>query len=187
MIKAIFKGLVYFLGLCTLIGLLSAACADEDVDQAKLVETDQGTVMVIPEEPDSEVEFVPAEPEEEMQKFTLVDNELVQVNIVNIYEDPMWNEVGFEMEIINKTDIMLMVSIDDVSVNGVMNDPFWATEVAPGKTAYSNMGWYINGDTNKNVKSLEDLKNIEGTLKAYDSNDIIDGVRTEDYVQLIGE
>ena len=82
---------------------------------------------------------------------------------------------------------MLMVSIDDVSVNGVMNDPFWATEVAPGKTAYSNMGWYINGDTNKNVKSLEDLKNIEGTLKAYDSNDIIDGVRTEDYVQLIGE
>ena len=187
MLKRLLKGVVYVLGTITLISLLAAACSDEKVEQAKIVETEQGTVMIIPEEPDSEVEIIPAEPEEEMQKFTLVDNELVQVNIVNIYEDPMWNEVGFEMEIINKTDIMLMVSIDDVSVNGVMNDPFWATEVAPGKTAYSNMGWYINGDSNKNVKSLEDLKNIEGTLKAYDSNDIFDGVRTEDYVQLIGE
>ena len=63
MIKAIFKGLVYFLGLCTLIGLLSAACEDESVDQTKLVETDQGNIMIVPEEPDSEVEFIPAEPE----------------------------------------------------------------------------------------------------------------------------
>jgi hypothetical protein len=89
MLKRLLKGVVYVLGTITLISLLASACSDEKVEQAKVVETEQGAVMIIPEEPDSEVEIIPAEPEEEMQKFTLVDNELVQVNIINIYEDPM--------------------------------------------------------------------------------------------------
>lgn len=186
MIKGIFKIIVYGLGLFTLVGMLASACVDEGVETEQ-IETNNDITMIVPEEPDSEVKIVPAEPEEteeSLNSFVIVDNELVKVSIIDAYEDTTWGEVGFEVEIVNKTDIALMVAVDDVSVNGVMNDPFWATEVAAGKTAYSKIGWYINSDSNKNVKSLSDINNIEFTLRAYDSNDIIDGVRVEEYIVL---
>ena len=186
MIKTIFKAIVYCLGLFTLIGILASACVDEEV-KTEQIETNNDVTMIVPEEPDSEVKIVPAEPEETeetLNSFVIADNELVKVSVIDAYEDTTWGEVGFEVEIVNKTDMTLMVAVDDVSVNGVMNDPFWATEVAAGKTAYSNIGWYINSDSNKNVKSLSDINNIEFTLRAYDSNDMIDGVRVEEYIVL---
>lgn len=61
MIKRIGKGIIYFLGVCTLIGLLASACASEEVENAQTINTDKGTVMVIPEEPDSEVKMIPQE------------------------------------------------------------------------------------------------------------------------------
>ena len=59
MIKRIGKGIIYFLGVCSLIGLLASACASEEVENTQTVTTDKGTIMVIPEEPDSEVEMIP--------------------------------------------------------------------------------------------------------------------------------
>lgn len=61
MIKKIGKGIIYFLGICSLIGLLASACASEEVENAQTIPTDKGTVMVIPEEPDSEVKIIPQE------------------------------------------------------------------------------------------------------------------------------
>ena len=63
MIKRILKGVVYFCGCVFILGALASACVDDNVDQAKVVETEKGTVMVIPEDPDSEVEII--EPQEE--------------------------------------------------------------------------------------------------------------------------
>lgn len=62
MIKKLFKGFIYFLGICALISILAAACEDEE---ATYVETEQGTVMVIPDEPDSEVQIVEPEQKED--------------------------------------------------------------------------------------------------------------------------
>ena len=61
MIKRIGKGIIYFLGVCTLIGLLASACASEEVENTQTITTDKGTIMVIPEEPDSEVKMIPQE------------------------------------------------------------------------------------------------------------------------------
>jgi hypothetical protein len=63
MLKRLFKGFIYFLGICCLISILAAACEDEE---ATYVETEQGAVMVIPDEPDSEVEII--EPEQESEE-----------------------------------------------------------------------------------------------------------------------
>ena len=65
MIKRILKGVVYFCGCVFILGALASACVDDNVDQAKVVETEKGTVMVIPEEPDSEVEIIEPEKKEE--------------------------------------------------------------------------------------------------------------------------
>ena len=60
MFKRIFKGIVYFLGICTLICILAAACEDEETTYVEHTGPNEA-VLVIPEEPDSEVEII--EPE----------------------------------------------------------------------------------------------------------------------------
>ena len=65
MIKRILKGVVYFCGCVFILGALVSACVDDNVDQAKVVETEKGTVMLVPEGPDSEVEIIEPEKKEE--------------------------------------------------------------------------------------------------------------------------
>lgn len=57
MLKRIFKGIVYFLGICTLICILAAACEDEETTYVEHTGPNEA-VLVVPEEPDSEVEIV---------------------------------------------------------------------------------------------------------------------------------
>lgn len=82
MIKRIFKGFIYFLGICCLISILAAACEDEE---ATYVETEQGTVMVIPDEPDSEVEIVAPEKEYE-EDFVFIEGPTLQLADYASYE-----------------------------------------------------------------------------------------------------
>ena len=65
MLKRIFKGIVYFLGICTLICILAAACEDEETTYVEHTGPNEA-VLVVPDEPDSEVEIVV--PEEEYEE-----------------------------------------------------------------------------------------------------------------------
>lgn len=62
MLKRIFKGIVYFLGILTLISIICAACSDEETSYIENVGPNEA-VLVVPDESDSEVEvIVPEEP-----------------------------------------------------------------------------------------------------------------------------
>ncbi len=63
MFKKLFKGFIYFLGICTLICILAAACENEDT--SRIEKTENGATIVIPDEPDSEVEIIAPEDEQE--------------------------------------------------------------------------------------------------------------------------
>lgn len=65
MLKRLFKGFIYFLGICAFIGLLAAACEDEETTTYIEHTGPNEATLVVPEEPDSEVEIIPAEPEED--------------------------------------------------------------------------------------------------------------------------
>ena len=65
MIKKLFKGFIYFLGICALISILAAACEDEETTYIEHTGPNEA-VLVVPEEPDSEVEVVV--PEEEYEE-----------------------------------------------------------------------------------------------------------------------
>lgn len=65
MLKRIFKGFIYFLGICTLICILAAACEDEETTYVEHTGPNEA-VLVVPDEPDSEVEIVV--PEEEYEE-----------------------------------------------------------------------------------------------------------------------
>lgn len=64
MIKRLFKGFIYFLGICALISILAAACEDEEATYVEHTGPNEA-VLVVPEEPDSEVEVVPEKEYEE--------------------------------------------------------------------------------------------------------------------------
>lgn len=65
MFKKVFKGVIYFLGVCCLISILATACDDEGTTTHIEHTGPNEATLVIPEEPDSEIEVVPAEPEED--------------------------------------------------------------------------------------------------------------------------
>ena len=65
MFKRLFKGFIYFLGIVTLLSILCAACEDEEATYVEHTGPNEA-VLVVPEEPDSEVEVVV--PEEEYEE-----------------------------------------------------------------------------------------------------------------------
>ena len=105
----------------------------------------------------------------EFSPLTLVDNDQITVKITGIDADGF---LGYTLKVFleNKTDKELMFSTDDVSVNGFMCDPFWASSVAAGKKANEEIS-FSEGDFEKN--GITAVEEIVFTLSVYDSNDIL--------------
>lgn len=68
----------------------------------------------------------------------------------------------------NKTDRNLMYAWDMVSVNGMMIDPFWATSVAAGKKACSEIRFYRSELADNGITDISD---VEFTLQVSDYDD----------------
>lgn len=103
------------------------------------------------------------------EKISLIDNDKVRVEVIDFDPEGDWGStLVFVLE--NKTDLTLMFSADEVSVNGFMLDPFWATTVAPGKMAYDEMSWYDDQLEESKIVAT-DIEEIEFLLSASDDND----------------
>jgi len=99
---------------------------------------------------------------------TLVDNENCTIKVTSIDPDSMWGyTLNFYFE--NKTVKNLMFSINSSSINGLMNDPFFASEVAAGKKVNKGVSW--------DISALEDagmnVTDITFDFLVYDSNDFM--------------
>lgn len=84
-----------------------------------------------------------------------VDDELADYYTLNCY-------------IANHTDKNLLVSWEDVSVNGFMVEPFWAVSLAAGKQAYSEIIFYRSDLEEQDIEVVQD---IEFKLLVSDSDD----------------
>lgn len=62
----------------------------------------------------------------------------------------------------NKTGHEIMFSMDEVSVNGYMADPFWGTSVAAGKKLYTTTCFYESLLTDNGIDAVEE---VEFTLR----------------------
>lgn len=103
------------------------------------------------------------------EEIVLADNDDMTVKITAIEQDAIW---GYTLKVFleNKTDKELMFTVDDVSVNGFMCDPFWATSVAGGKKSNSSISWL---ESNFKENGIQEVEEITFTLRVYDSNDIL--------------
>lgn len=97
----------------------------------------------------------------------LVDTDDVTVILTDCDPDTMWGYAA-NLYIVNKTDTTIMVSADNVSVNGFMIDPFYGDSVDSGKRAFSAMSWYTSDLEDNGITEVE---SIELTLRVYDEND----------------
>ena len=103
------------------------------------------------------------------EEIVLAENDNITVKITAIEENSIF---GYTLKVFleNKTDKELMFTVDDVSVNGFMCDPFWATSVAGGKKSNSSIFW---SESNFEENGIEEVEEITFTLRVYDSNDIL--------------
>ncbi len=122
------------------------------------------TVHVYPYGEDKATTFVR---ESESTDHVIVDNENVTIIVTGYGEDEIW---GYTMHLylVNKTGSEVMFSADDVSVNGFMADPFWATSVAAGKAAFSDVSW---SDSTFEENDITTVEEIEMTWSVYNNED----------------
>lgn len=97
----------------------------------------------------------------------IIDNENVTVIVTGYDQDGLWGYT-VNLFLVNKTDTTVMFSAEEVSVNGFMLDPFYASSVSAGKCEFSSMSWF---DTDFEDNGIENVENIELTFRAYNEDD----------------
>lgn len=115
----------------------------------------------------------------EFQETVLVDSDDLLFKITAITDDPIWGyTLKAHME--NRTDKDLMFSLDAVSVNGFMCDPFFAATVTAGMKANKDISFSKDDFRAIGIKTVTD---VTFTLKVYDSQDITDDpVMEEEFI-----
>ena len=98
---------------------------------------------------------------------TIVDSEDLTFTITSVSASRS-GDVSFKVLCVNKTDLNLMFSWDNVSVNGYMIDPFFASTVAAGKSSNVDISFSNRSLENANIASIDELV---FTLRVYDSED----------------
>ena len=105
--------------------------------------------------------------ESAFEKIVAVDNDECKITIKGLDPDSTWG-YAVKVELENKSaDKTYMFSADDASINGVMYDPLFASEVAPGKKANASIDFSLT-DLKKN--GIGDVTDIEIGFRVYDSN-----------------
>lgn len=97
----------------------------------------------------------------------IVQNDAVTFIIENV-DDELADYYTLNCYIANHTGKNLLISWDDVSVNGFMVNPFWAISVAAGKQAYSEIIFYRS---DLEAQDIEVVQDIEFNLLVSDSDD----------------
>lgn len=97
----------------------------------------------------------------------IVDNEHCFFSITNMKEDDIWGYT-WDVYLENRMDKTMMFSLNDVSVNGFVCDPFWGTEITAGMKSNESISW-IGDDFTEN--GIAEVQEVEFVLRVSDSED----------------
>ena len=115
------------------------------------------------------------------EEITAVDNDECLIQITGIDPDNMWGytlKASLENKSAEKT---YMFSVATASINGVECDPFFATEVAPGKKSNNDISF---STSTLKENGLSDFTDIELSFRVYDSDDWLAGNVAEETVHV---
>ena len=119
------------------------------------------------EEPTQKEEEEAPAPEITVTEQLLVDDENCTVKITGIEDDSIW---GYTLKVYleNKSDLELMFSVDGVSVNGYMCDPFWGSSVTAGMKSNEEISFSAEAFERNGITTPTDIQFI---LRVSDYND----------------
>lgn len=125
----------------------------------------EGTTQPSTQAPTPEA-TVPPTTEPAFREIVLAEDENVTVKVTGVEEDGL---LGYTLKVFleNKTDKELMFTVENVSVNGFMVDPFWADTVDAGKKANEEIFFLRSDFANNGIEAVEE---ITLTLRAYDND-----------------
>lgn len=99
--------------------------------------------------------------------ITILDDENCSIILTEVDENAEWG-YNWTLYIENKTDQNITVSMDNVSINDLICDPYWGQTVSAGSKTFSNVEWYQ--DT-LDEYGIESVTAVEFDLYVYDADD----------------
>ena len=99
--------------------------------------------------------------------IVITDSDNISIVVTGFGVDDLWGYTA-SVYLVNRTDVTLIFAAEDVSVNGFMVDPFWATEVPPHAREYSKIHWSFSSFEENNIENVDE---IEMKFRVYDSDD----------------
>lgn len=104
----------------------------------------------------------------------IIDNDYISVTVIGS-ETNEYGEYVVNLFLENKGDKDLMITAEDVSVNGFMADPYYGETLYAGNSVFSSMYW---NESELSDNDITDVEEIEFIFKAIDDNDWL----ADDYV-----
>ena len=123
------------------------------------------SVNIYPKGQENAVPFVR---EAEATDKIVADNDMITVIVTGVRENDTFSAQDLCFYFVNKTDKEIMFTIEDVSVNGYMMDPFFATTVHPGFSRFADASWF---DDELSDHGIDKITEIEFTMISRDAND----------------
>ena len=117
--------------------------------------------------PLGEENVAPFERESQPSDIVLANEDSLAVTVVGFDPDALGG-YAVKAYLQNKSDVEIMFSIDEASINGTMANPVWAKSLAPGTSGFADITWY---DTVLEESGIDSVETIEFLLKARDAND----------------
>lgn len=152
--------------LCAAMLLTLVACGSKESKETTPADTEAGTdAATAPTAAATETATQPAAPDTSADIIQLINTEDVAVHITGV-ENNEHTGMQLRIQCENKTDRTLLFSWDMVSVCGFMYDPFWAEEVAAGKTVNSTIELDTFALEQMDITSVDE---ISFTLRIVDS------------------
>lgn len=154
--------------VATLITVSLSACSSK---QEAVNAPTSGTVMQ--ETPEAQKNITVKETKKQennaiiFEEMTVVDNNECRIKITKLEPDNLW---GYTLKttLENKSpDKTYMFSVTHAAIDGVQCDPFFASEVVPGKKSNNDISFPT---TTLKENGLSDFSNIELTFRVYDSD-----------------
>lgn len=158
-------------GLVLSMALSTAACASDSSDETAKPSTTQSGVV----QPDATTAAVDLN---DFEPTVLVDNAQMLFRVSDIVNDPVWGYT-LKVQIENRSNQDLMFSLNNVSVNGFMCDPYFAATVTAGMKANKEISF--STDSFEEI-GITEVTELEFTLQVFDSNDwSVDAILDEDF------
>ena len=108
--------------------------------------------------PKGEDKAVPYVRQSTAKDKVIVDNESITVIITGITENDTFETQDMGLFIVNKTNENITFSMDNVSVNDCMLDPFFIVSVHPGFAMFTEASWSDYELEDSNIESIEEIE-----------------------------